>query len=531
MAKHVITPVWQTQRGSVVRASGCAVGVPVAGAKVFGETRQNLWTNPSGTNNGVTVTSNSDGSMTLSGTATSAASVSSAGSYIIKPSTAYTFSMDAALTGASFVVTEYDAAGSQLAQHSVSSTSAAPFTSSASVARCVMSLSVQSGQTVSGTYRVMLNEGSEAQPWCPPGLSSVSEPSVVSAGKNLLKIDSDLQTKTVSGLTFTPNEDGTVTVNGTAAGTSDYYLLGTSWDVRADNYLPVQEMVFSSNGAAKLYGFDSSGSTSFGLVVNGGNQIISAEQIIKAEKIICYLSYKSGQGETNKKVYAQLELGSQATAYEPTAVSTNTVDLAGHELRSLPDGTRDVLTVDGSGAVVVEPWCYDFVLTGEESWIKSEARENSFYIISPGLPGFAIGSPSDSFVLCDKLPVVGTLAEYEQSTYSVLLYEAASLNIRHTASTLEEFKSWLASNNIHVVVAARAPFDAVPLDPIAPPTVPADDAALWAASDVPCELEATTWTASGAEQGRQQAAMVALAQQVRQQAETVAALAAQSLEA
>ena len=94
----------------------------------------------------------------------------------------------------------------------------------------------------------------------------------------------------------------------------------------------------------------------------------------------------------------------------------------------------------------------------------------------------------------------------------------------------EDFRSWLSQHPTTVIYPVAAP-QTVPLDPITPPSIPASGATLWAASDVPCDLEATTWTASGAEQGRQQAALVKLAQQVRQQAETVAALAAKALEA
>lgn len=307
---------------SMISASGVCENVPVAGMKVYGKTQRNLWVNPSGTQNGVTCTSNADGSLTLAGTSTGPCYFYLT-TYALKPGATYTLTLDKTIA-ASMSVQSYGDSGyiADSVFVAAGSTSASG-TVSQDATKFRLMVQLNAGTTIdNATVRVMLNEGSEAEPWCPPGLSSVSELGVVSAGKNLLKINSDLQTKTVNGVTFTPNEDGTVTVNGTSTGNSDYYLLGTSWANRADNYLPGQEMVFSSNARAKLYGFDSSGFTCFYAVLNGGNQIISAEQIIKAEKIVCYLSYASGQGETNKKVYAQLELGSTATAYEPPAVTT-----------------------------------------------------------------------------------------------------------------------------------------------------------------------------------------------------------------
>lgn len=49
----------------------------------------------------------------------------------------------------------------------------------------------------------------------------------------------------------------------------------------------------------------------------------------------------------------QIELGSTATEYEPHASTTTPIDLQGHQLRSLPDGTRDELHIDARGNVTL----------------------------------------------------------------------------------------------------------------------------------------------------------------------------------
>ena len=395
MAKHVITPVWQTQRGSVVRASGCAVGVPVAGAKVFGETRQNLWSNPStATRNGVTLTSNDDGSVKLSGTATATAYFY-IGSYILKPGTQYCFSGSGFQEGANAYIQNADEANFV----GVGNQSKTFTTKSAFGDAAVFGIQVAEGTTVNDTVRVMLNEGGTAQPWCPPGLTSVSE-----------------------------------------------------------------------------------------------------------------LSIKAGASEG-----------------DPDA-SEAAIDLSGHQLRSLPDGTRDVLTVDGSGAVVVERACAESVLDGssDENWVMSGVSENQYrFALNGSVPGVINDTLGTDEYLCDRLPKY--INDWTEN--NVLINGIYQVFItREGVTTVEELRAWLASDPVTLVYPLATP-QTVPLDPITPPSIPAADATLWAASDVPCDLEATTWTASGAEQGRQQAAMVALAQQVRQQAETVAALAAKALEA
>ena len=525
MSRHQITPAWQTRRGPVVQAAGCAEGVPVAGVRVYGSTRQNLWQELSGSSNGISVSTGGDGSLALSGTASATATVGLV-VYALKPGKTYTLSVDKAIPGVDTGYGFYVDTDVQISFYVGGNNLTRTFTVSADATIVTIGVYLPTGVSPSGTYRVMLNEGPTAQPWCKPGLSSVSELGVVSAGKNLLPRRGSVVSPS-SGLSASVAGDGAISISGTSTG-SAWLVFGTARLFEGREYtIGCDQGMGTAMAYFQLY-------NEFGdLVIVGGASHGNSTTFTPSgtgSYTLCFWTQGAGI-KVDKTFRVQLELGTTATAYEPPAVTSTPVDLSGHQLRGLPDGTRDVLTVDGSGAVSVEPWCYDFVLTGEESWIKSESRENSFYITASYGPGFAIGSPSDNFVLCDRLPVVGTLAEFEESTDSVLLYNAASLNIRHTASTLEEFKSWLSSNPVHVVVAARAPFDALTLDPIAPPTVPASDATLWAASDVPCDLEATTWTASGAEQGRQQAAMVALAQQVRQQAETVAALTTQALEA
>lgn len=494
---------------SVISASGVCENVPVAGAKVFGETRQNLWVNPAGTNNGVTVTSNGNGSMTLSGTATSAASVSSADSYIIKPSTAYTLSMNAALTGASFVVTEYDADGSQLAQHSVSSKSAASFTSSASVARCVMSLSVQSGQAVSRTYRVMLNEGSEPEPWCPPGLSSVSELSVVSAGSNLLDIPATQTIEAYGGpYTFSMDDDGWVS----CSKDSDQRM----WGYEAAN---VKTMLPAGSYTASIQ-FSEASSTQ-GLQVytadgtrvchiQGGSADASQSFALDAPTEVGVMYKLAGA-----RARVQLELGSTATAYEPPAVTTTPVDLSGHQLRSLPDGTRDVLTVDGSGAVSVEQAVKCLTIDGTN--VKAAYKNNFQFSLLDAYRSVPVSDKGVAEIFCDSLPVVSAENVWKGSSIGIGVNASGTIVFAPPGnlSTIEDANTWLSQHPVTVIYPLATP-TIVPLDPITPPTVSAADATLWAASDVTADIEASLWEPFAEEGGMQQKALIGVAKAAAQ---------------
>lgn len=151
----------QSDEGNPVEVVG-REGVAMSGLTVYGNTRQNLWKNPSGTGNGVTLTSNDDGSMTVSGTAAAVSSFN-VFVYTLKPSTSYYVAVDSSMTGARFRVgvnannpssgyVEVDAAvGGKL------------FKTPQTVVSTVLQLSVDIGSVLSGTYRVMLREATASE--------------------------------------------------------------------------------------------------------------------------------------------------------------------------------------------------------------------------------------------------------------------------------------------------------------------------------------------------------------------------------
>lgn len=144
----------------------------------YGNTAQNLWANPSGTSNGITITSNEDGSMTISGTSTDSFYIYST-IYSLKPGATYTLSVDNAET-ANISIQPYNSDGyiSDIASigGNGASTNTAVFPQNATYARLM--IQGAAGQTLSGTCRVMLNEGSEALPWYSPGINIIDDISI-----------------------------------------------------------------------------------------------------------------------------------------------------------------------------------------------------------------------------------------------------------------------------------------------------------------------------------------------------------------
>lgn len=457
--------------------------------KVYGNTRQNLWQNPSGTKNGVTVASNSDSSITLSGTTDAQNSViCSKDFYILKPSTQYTLSVDKLSNGIGFAVKCNDY-GSQW-KVGVDSKQVT-FTTPATISNCGVFVNIDSstpvGTTVSGTYRVMLNEGSEADPWCPPGLNGIDELSVVTAGRNLLNTK-DLTESTTAGVTFTPQDDGGIKIKGTAAGSNaDYYIVGTNWSNFTANYLPHEQMVLSINDE------------NINLQVNARNNpdeisvkastttevIIDADsELLDKATIIFYLSVKSGK-TVNTVVYPQLELGSVATEFDKSPALITPIDISGHTLNSLPDGTCDELTVDASGKVTLVQRVGEVTIPTDASDVEWQTPRNRISFDMTG--GAAPGVMTDDAVMCDVVPPA-SLGSWDNGTSTYALPVTVDCCIRVNGSTsADDTVSKVGGGTVLYPLATPVTIELpdVTLSELASP-----DYTVYVSSNVPAELEA-----------------------------------------
>lgn len=132
---------------------------------------KNLWTNPSGTNGGVTVTSNDDGTTAVSGTSSGGSTVQTSKIYALAPSKSYRLTIDKAMQNGYFDIREFDSSGSAVGVAHVATVDGTVFDTEASMSYVLMRFIGISGASFSGTYRVMLNEGETAEPWEPPAVT------------------------------------------------------------------------------------------------------------------------------------------------------------------------------------------------------------------------------------------------------------------------------------------------------------------------------------------------------------------------
>lgn len=474
--------------GPVVHIDNNAYAKPL-GLKVFGQTRQNLWKNPSGTNNGVTVTSNEDGSITLSGTATQRA-LFALSSYMLRPGNTYTVESDKKMSdswvageaesGAGFAIVYRNAENTNQGQvlFGYDSNLVKTFTVPSATTYVSFYVIVEEGVAVSGTYRIMLNKGGEAQPWCPPGLNSVESLGIVAAGKNLgtfaelIENDGSLSDR---GITSELVEGGGIRVHGTATGGTAMVSFGI---VALPPGLEVTLSMGSQDSGVALrwtdiiYGFE---------FTTGSPKTFISKDTGKGAFVIAV-----NDGTTvDTIVYPQLELGSTATEYEPPNVTSTPIDLDGNQLCSLPDGTRDELHVDESGAVTLVKRCNPITLPSEaSSWVDTgeDDAKRYRYALSP----LAKSGYVPEAIRCDVLPPrARSTAEAQTGTNICATGNSVYVTIG-SGETAESVANVVEGGTLLYKLATP---QEIPLDAVALPALPAPNANVWAAAEVPADIE------------------------------------------
>lgn len=257
----------------------------------------------------------------------------------------------------------------------------------------------ETGVEVDETFKPMLNKGSTALPWepytggqacpCPDypqELKHIESPTVEVYGKNLLH--NTLAKATNSGITYTANADGSVTINGTATDSS-YYTFDFA------NEIPVkgEELILScgnNTGAVSLVA---------GYFLKDGTVVNNLASVTKKEAALTYpeeayttrtfMAVNAGVTINNLTVWPMLRLAAADNTPEPYK-APQVLALA-HSLPGIPvtsggnytdeNGQQYICDeVDLARGVYVQR-CKTIQLTGSESW---QTYHHSAYGVTHG---------------------------------------------------------------------------------------------------------------------------------------------------
>ena len=323
--------------------------------RVNGETWVNRWPyKKTSTVGGITVSMDSTGLMTVSGTATE--EYITLGTAIgVAPNKTYTLVVSSLPANTIVHADSYSSENTWLSAISVRSGTTATGTTHADMSELRCMVRVTRGATVNASFRVMLVEGSEA-PDCftpPASITSVQTGNLVTAGKNLLDEDA-------------PTADGVI---GPQLPPGEYALSGT---------LPSGASLRLLNGGAD------------------GETITDASSLPHAfSSGHPFTPYYAGVG--GYATGLMLELGSTATAYEPPNVTQT--PLPEVELRSLPNGTCDELVIGADGTCEVKRRTQ--LVDGEIVALDTPTTEPQSPVTLPALPAPTFNAYHDSQVPSD----------------------------------------------------------------------------------------------------------------------------------
>ena len=438
------------------------------GMTIYGKTVQNLWVNPNGANNGITATANADGSITVSGTPNvqgSSPTISSNRIYTLKPDTTYIAFSDKAVAdeyvsdhGACFYVTQFQADDTYITDSIFALTGnlSVVFTTDSKLGYALCRITVRPNTTVSGTYRIMLREatpeeiakaagtpqtlpvypdgsGPDASDeelgimpldevstladsdfddyWCPPGLSSIDEVKVMTAGKNLWVNPNGAN----NGVSATANADGSITVSGTpnVVGSSPTISSGRIYSLKPNTtYIAFSDKAIADEYAGNhgacfyvsQYQADGTYITDKVFALTGNLSVVFTTDS-KLGYALCRITVRPNT-TVSGTYHVQLEVGSTVTDWAaPAPTDITPVPLSGNSLRSLPDGTRDELHIDREGnCTLAKRVGAATAPTSAGSWFWETSGDD---IASFSLPAKSTGTKTDmtGVMRCDKLPI------------------------------------------------------------------------------------------------------------------------------
>lgn len=279
------------------------------------------YANTTKTVNGVTFTDNGDGTITVNGTATDKATFNLK-TITVQIGSNY-FLSGCPSTGSTTTYIVYAADG----VYGYADAGAGKLINPAST-NLSLSVLVYAGATLSNVvFRPMLNAGTTALPYQPyfKGLKNAYFKEIVSTGRNLIPYPYAETTKTINGITFTVNGDGSITVNGTAVARSSF-ALSTSNNEYSMSLASDKNFYFSGcpSGASDSTFLLTIQDISYNQTVTDRGNGVSF--VTKYTKYYVFITIYEGFTANNLVFKPMLNYGSSALPYEPYISDTLSVE-------------------------------------------------------------------------------------------------------------------------------------------------------------------------------------------------------------
>ena len=296
---------------------------------------------------GLTSTINKDGSITITGTATSngnAQIISTVNNSI--PAGTYTISMDQALDTNFYLHASPDNA-TNWTNHSIPQGDTSNiFTSTIDYNYYNIRMGVKAGKVYNLTLYLQLEEGTTAtdyEPYCggqaspnpeyPQEIKVVTGNNVINhVGKNRIKVSA--VNTSHGGLSNTLNDDNSVSISGTLTQATSNTTVAKNQIIPSGTYTFSINKTVPFNVRLRLFFEDD---TNNDYIINKGNTSFTFNSLLSAKSWRIWISGLSVGQEYNETLFFQLEEGSVATEYEPYKENAYQLNLGNIELCKIGD--------------------------------------------------------------------------------------------------------------------------------------------------------------------------------------------------
>lgn len=305
------------------------------------------------------------------------------------------------------------------------------------------------------TYEPYSGGYASPSPDCPQALDSVENPTTLVCAKNLIPFPYNDGSVTKDGITFTVNDDGSIHCKGTATKATvfsifsgsmplhgTFTLSGVNNDVTPSTHYmqPYVDGIFKDSqiSGSRTYEFDGN-LTSIPLYVKSGATVDCV-------------------------VYPQLEIGEEATEYEPP--STHQVMESSRTLRGIPvtaggnytdsDGQQWICDeIDFVRGVYIQR-VGQFILGNDRTYYYNTDTAGKEFFYTAENNNVAAW---ETRMYCSHFPIIGPGVGME-SDYWAQFSGSGGVRFRHKDLTsLAELATWLDTNNVEVVYPLVTPIE------------------------------------------------------------------------
>lgn len=465
---------------------------PVIGLKMWGNSVQDTSTGgePAGKNllnisadlpltaAGVTISRDSEGNIILNGTATSSYTFT-LGEFNL-PYNTYTLSINSKIQGVGIDCKDFAVLYLASTTRAVTVESSGNngfycnISSGITFDNFILNPQIEIGSTAT-TYEPYIGKPTPTAPIPIESVGDDGSVGVTACGKNILFQTS--KTETINGITFTPQKDGSILMNGTSTGDVVYNIYqfertdkpllfeGGEYTISFGNEVDV--LAKNNPGAVFMvlgYHDDETDTNTYPVWKNEGVSTFSTDTLLEKRNFIVRLRMYTGVVCDNVQIYPQIERGTTATVYEPYKGNTATIT-SGLPLCSVGEYRDElVYNADGTGKIVKR--IRKVVLDGSEAnWIMyTTTNGNNRPSLNLGVDRCIYGNyttSSPSLILCDK---------YKSVSYLEITTDIEGIGLHHiegrylsiydenfATASIDEWKAYLAENPLTVIYALNTP--------------------------------------------------------------------------